>query len=252
MTNKQPQTFRAICLLSCGLLAGCYNAGRLEDIGDVPNLNPIKDPTKLPDYHPVTMPMPEAQQDRAQVNSLWRSGARGFFKDQRAKKVGDILTVKVDISDEKAEFTQDTNNNRTATQKTAAPKVLGYETHFAKVLPEAVDPTNLVDVTSNPTMTGHGEVKRKEVLKFDLASTIIQILPNGNYVIQGRQEIRANFEVRELIVQGIVRPEDITSTNDIGLEKIAEARISYGGRGDQMDMQQAPLAHRLWNLISPF
>ena len=233
-------------------LTGCTRVARLDEVGDGPKLNPIKDPTKTAQYHPVTMPMPETLNERPQVNSLWRSGSRGFFKDQRAKAVGDILTVNVVIAGESMKLVGDQTTNRKTSLSGKASTFLGYEKYFPKAMPGTFNKDNLADISVNPTHTGHGDATRTADVNFTLAATIIQLLPNGNYVIKGRQELRAGNEVRDLMITGIVRPEDITSKNDISLDKIAEARMSYGGHGELTDTQGEPLSQRLYNLISPF
>ncbi len=251
--EKFISSFKALSLsLLCLLLSGCYALNRLENVGDRPSITPIKDPTKLPNYHPVTMPMPEPKEHEHRVNSLWQDGARGFFKDQRAKRVGDILTVNVNITNDQAEFSSDTDRDRETTEKFSVNSFMGYEKDFAQVLPEAVIPKDLVGLSNKPTYKGGGKTKRSEKMSFKLAVTIVQILPNGNYVISGRQEMRVNFENREISLTGIVRASDITSANTVSYEKIAEARISYGGRGNIMDYQQPPIGSQIMTHISPY
>lgn len=236
----------------CLALTGCYSISRLETIGSPPPATPIKDPTKLPHYHPVTMPMPEPKPHIKRTNSLWQDGARGFFKDQRAKNVGDIMTVVVNIQNDQAEFVNESERERDNKEDTKVNTILGYEQDFHQVLPEAVNPPRLIDFTSKPVYKGKAKIKRSEKLALKLTATITQVLPNGNYVIWGRQETRVNFEAREITLTGIVRPVDVTSANTVPYEKIAEARLIYGGRGQSMDAQQAPLASQILGHISPF
>ena len=236
-------------ILCCLFLAGCYSVSRLQDVGDTPKVTPIKDPTKLPNYHPITMPMPFTQKPDRKINSLWCPGARGFFKDQRAKLRGDILTVNIDIQDDKAEFNNETVATRNTIETTTAPNILGYETKLKNFFPPAVNPANLLTINSNPQYDGVGTIKRKEKIKFDLACEILDVLPNGNYHISGHQEIVVNFENRIIALSGVVRPEDISSQNTIDQKKIAELRITYGGRGNLSDMQQAPLFQQVLDKI---
>ncbi len=233
-------------------LSGCYMANRTESLGDITPLTPIKDPRKNDSYHPVTMPMPEPQEHKTRVNSLWQGGATGFFKDQRAKNVGDILTVDVQITNDMLEFKSKTDRKRDNQQAANLQKFFGFEATLGNILPQEVDPSSLINYQNNPTYVGDGTTERKEKMSFKMAATIVQILPNGNYVITGRQEIRANFENRELMLTGIIRPADISSTNIITYDKIAEARISYGGRGQLTDLQQPPIGTQVLEKVMPF
>ncbi|CTQ52275.1 Basal body L-ring protein [Roseibium album] len=232
------------------LTAGCGTADQLAAVGQQPSLNAIQDPTTTPGYRPVQMPMPEPQQAHYNPNSLWQSGSRAFFKDQRASQVGDILTVVVTIDDE-AEIENTTQRNRTESNGAGVGGALGtaIDTIF---LPAGTAASDLANVDSNSSFQGAGSVDREETLQTNIAAVVTQILPNGNMVIEGRQEVRVNFEVRELIVAGIVRPEDITANNRITSEQIAEARIGYGGRGQITTVQQPRVGNQVLDILLPF
>jgi flagellar L-ring protein precursor FlgH len=232
-------------------LAGCGAMNRIDQIGAAPALAPIANPTATPGYRPVSMPMPAPEQVVYQPNSLWRSGSRAFFRDQRASKVGDILTVIINIADS-AKVDNATKRSRANSENAALPNFLGFESKLKNVLPDAVDPTALVDATSGGSSAGAGSVDRKENVELTVAGVVTQVLPNGNLVIEGRQEVRVNYEVRELLIAGIVRPEDISNTNTILHTQIAEARISYGGRGQISDVQQPRYGQQLFDVIMPF
>ncbi len=195
-------------------LAGCNIASRMANLGGPPDLTPVQNPTASPDYRPVTMPMPTVAPAVQQANSLWRAGARAFFKDQRAGKVGDILTVVVNIQDSGA-ISNQTARTRAAGEDAAASAFLGYQASAHKFLPTAVDPGNLVNVESSSSHTGNGTVTRNETITMRVAAVVTQVLPNGNLAISGRQEVRINFEVRELEVAGVIRPEDIAANNTV-------------------------------------
>lgn len=231
------------------MLSGCKTAEQLARVGEQPAITHVQDPTKAPDYQPVTMPMPAPVASPQRVNSLWQTGAKGFFKDQRACRVGDILTVLVNMNDS-ANISNTTTRSRNTTETMNAGHIFGLEAGLAKA--GIADPSKLVGITNNPTHSGTGTVNRSEKITMKVAATITQILPNGNLVISGRQEIRVNYEVRDMIVQGVVRVEDISSANTIPYEKIAEARFSYGGRGQIDDMQQPPYGQQILNAVSPF
>ena len=237
-----------VAALATSLLSGCAAFDRLKNIGEQPKLSEIDNPTAKPGYKPVQMPMPAAQPATYNPNSLWRSGSRAFFKDQRAHQVGDILTVKVNITD-KANIANDTKRSRTNAEDS------GVDNFFGKSkLPIANSalPTRLFTADSTASSEGKGSVDRSEALSTNVAGVVVQVLPNGNLVIEGRQEIRVNFEIRELIVGGVVRPEDIESDNTIDSTKIAQARIAYGGRGQITDVQQPRYGQQVMDVILPF
>lgn len=239
-------------LATLGLaLTGCNALDRLSRVGEEPNLTPIENPVHQAGYQPVTMPMPRPEPALYQPNSLWRTGAKAFFKDQRAANIGDVLTVNIAIEDQ-ASLANTTERSRTTTETDSASSILGYEQSLGKILPEAIDPTNLIDIDGATTNNGAGTIDRSETIELKIAAVVTQLLPNGNLVIQGRQEIRVNFEVRELYITGVVRPQDISSANTINYDKIAEARVAYGGRGIISDVQQPRYGTQVLDIVYPF
>jgi flagellar L-ring protein precursor FlgH len=154
--------------------------------------------------------------------------------------------------DDKAEIANSTQRSRANSEAIDASNLLGLEKTAAKVLPKDYSPSAAVNIDSAASSAGSGSVDREEELETNVAAVVTQILPNGNLVIEGRQEIRVNFEIRELIVAGIVRPEDIESDNTIDSAKIAEARIAYGGRGQITDVQQPRYGQQVLDIVLPF
>ncbi|MDB5456817.1 MAG: flagellar L-ring protein [Caulobacter sp.] len=223
----------------------------------------VKEAVRGPELAPVGYPaalVPQTQQfasvrepfpQPASANSLWRVGARAFFNDQRASRVGDILTVQIDINDNATTQNQ-TTSSRDSGITAGVPHLLGLESSLGKILPGGFDPANAIATNSKTTNTGSGAVNRSEKISLTIAAVVSQVLPNGNMVIQGTQEVRTNAELRQLTVAGIVRPEDISSTNTIKHTQIAEARISYGGRGDISRVQKTPAGQALVERFSPF
>lgn len=250
-SNHGKALLMPLAIVAATTLAGCNTLDRIGEVGDQPRLTVPQNPTARPGYRPVSLPMPAPEKATSEPNSLWRTGSRAFFKDQRASNVGDILTVIVNI-DDKAKLNNSSTRGRANSADAAANAFLGYEAALHDVFPEAVDNKNLVNVDSKSNNSGSGKIDRGEAIKVKMAALITQVLPNGNLVIQGRQEVRVNYELRELEVAGIVRPEDIDSDNTIGSDKIAEARISYGGRGHLSDVQQPPIGDQLYDVIFPF
>jgi flagellar L-ring protein precursor FlgH len=236
------------CLLS---LTGCYTGIRLQDTGNIPPLTRTQDPTAYPDYQPVHMPMPAVTENTYQPNSLWRTGARSFFQDQRASKVGDIVTILIEL-DEKVETKNETSGNRESKSSLMTPHVFGYEGKLKNIFPQGVDPSNLLDTSSKPEFSATSKISRKDKVKFKIAAIVTQMLPSGKLVIMGRQELRVNFEVRDLLITGIIQPQDISASNEITSDKVAEARFSYGGRGELSDLQKRPYGHTLMSNLMPF
>jgi flagellar L-ring protein FlgH len=238
----------AALLGTAALASGCSSLERLRLIGDAPPLASISNPTAAPGYKPVQMPMPAPQPAIYQPNSLWRTGSRAFFKDQRAHQIGDILTVIVNFND-KAIMENETQRSRKNSEDS------GIDNFFGKPKVPIMNtpvPTRIFTADSTASSDGKGTIDRKEQLITNVAAVVTQVLPNGNLVVEGKQEVRVNFEIRELIVAGIVRPEDIQSDNTIDSTKIAEARIAYGGRGQITDVQQPRYGQQVLDVLLPF
>ena len=145
-----------------------------------------------------------------------------------------------------------TTRTRAGSESAGLPHMLGLESYLGKVLPGAVDPSNLAELESASNMTGDGKIEREEEISLKMAAMITQVLPNGNFVIRGSQEVRVNHEKRELLIDGIIRPEDILNNNSISYEKIAEARISYGGQGTISEVQQPRYGQQFYDIVFPF
>jgi flagellar L-ring protein precursor FlgH len=229
--------------------SGCSSINRLSQIGEQPKLAAIENPTAQPGYKPVQMPMPKPEAVSYNANSLWRNGSRSFFKDQRAHQIGDLLTVTVNITDQ-ANFANETQRSRTNKEDSGITDFIGAKT--LGVQAQKILPGRILTADSTASSDGKGSVQRQESLQTNVAAVVTQLLPNGNLVVEGKQEIRVNFEVRELIVAGIVRPEDIQSDNTIDSSKIAQARIAYGGRGQITDVQQPRYGQQVMDVLLPF
>lgn len=240
-----------LIILSCTALSACSVADRVADIGQAPEMTKIANPTTQSGYQPVSLPMPSPKNVRPQKNSLWAADRTTFFKDQRASDVGDIITVMIEIEDD-AKLDNETERTRASNEGAALPALLGYEQSLNRLLPEAIDNTNLTEFGADSSHNGAGSIDREEEVNIKLAALITQILPNGNMVIHGRQEVLVNFEKRILEIDGVIRPEDISVDNSISAEKIAEARISYGGKGQITDVQQPRYGQQLYDIVFPF
>jgi flagellar L-ring protein precursor FlgH len=232
-------------------LTGCGTFQKLSEIGRPPVMTATADPTQDPRWRPVTMPMPHAEIVPREPASLWRSGSRAFFKDQRAAQVGDIVTVLVNMTDA-ANVQNATSATRTGTETEGLPNLFGLEAALPKILGKAVSASTLVNASSTNSNVGTGTIKRNETITLRLAGVITQVLPNGNLVVAARQEMRVNSELRELQVSGVIRPQDIASDNTVPHDRMAEARISYGGRGQLTDIQSPRYGQQALDVLLPF
>ena len=242
---------RLVLLAALAPLAACST---VKEAVRGPQLSQVGYPAALVPQQQQILPMASVREPRPQAasaNSLWRTGARAFFNDQRAGRVGDILTVQIDI-DDSAKTTNATQSSRTSGMKAGVPHLLGLESTLGKILPSGFDVENAIETSSTSSNAGGGSVNRAEKISLTIAAVVTGILPNGNMMIQGTQEVRTNTDLRQLTVAGIVRPEDISSANTIKHTQIAEARISYGGRGDISRVQKTPAGQSLIEKFSPF
>jgi len=238
----------ATVMLAAAWLSACSALDRVENIGEPPKLAPIASPIPQPTYSPVTMPTEQAPGGPRQANSLWAPGSRSFFHDPRASHVGDVITIDISIADA-AKISNSTNRSRTNSDNANLTNFFGLETQLPAI---GANPASLVKMGSDMSNLGSGAVDRSETINITLAGLVTQVLPNGNLVVNGHQQVRVNNELRDLQIGGIVRTEDITSNNTIALSQIAEARVSYGGQGQSTDVQQPRYGSQLFDILMPF
>ena len=237
-----------LILIAALMLAGCE---RMENVGKAPAFTPVENGNEYYAMTTAGLPPTSATRQVTDGASLW-SGARGsLLGDRRAGQRGDILTVVIEIND-KAEISNSTGRSRSSSDSMGIPHLMGIPQRIDSRLPAGASMANAVGTKSSSDYQGDGSVARKEKLTLRVAATIVETLPNGVLRILGSQEVRVNFEVRELIVQGFVRPEDISRQNEITYDKIAGARISYGGRGQITDVQQPRIGSQVADIILPF
>lgn len=238
-------------LLAAALLSGCNAWSRISQIGETPPLTTVQDPRQQPGYKPVSMPMPTPIVTERRPSSLWQTGSRAFFKDQRANQPGDILTVVISF-DNKAQFDNNTQGQRT-TQEQDGANILGLTWLSGLGAAAGANATNnLFNINGTTNNQTTAEIKREEQVILNVAAMVTQVLPNGDLVVVGHQEMRVNYEVRDLQVAGVVRPQDISSVNTVSLDKLAEARVSYGGRGQITNIQQPRYGEQLLDIVAPF
>lgn len=230
------------------VLGGC---ARLEGVGKPPQLNT---PTNGNEHHAMMhVPIPANAEKRfvREQASLWTSGRTSLLGNQRAQQIGDIITVVVEI-DERAEISNSTSRSRDGSESLSIPSLLGIPQRINEVLPEGASLDPAVSTSSSSSSSGDGSVRRNEKFSVRVAATVVDVLQNGVLSIQGSQEVRVNFELRELLVSGYVRPADISRKNEISYDRIAAARISYGGRGQITDVQQPRYGQQVADILLPF
>jgi flagellar L-ring protein precursor FlgH len=182
------------------------------------------------------------------VNALWRSGSRAFFKDQRAAQVGDLVTVVVSMTDS-ALLNNVTTTTRASGEAAGIPDFMGLTSRLGTAIG---DPSKILSLSSSNNNVGNGQIQRNETVALRLAGVVTQVLPNSNLVIAARQEFVVNGELRELKVSGVIRPQDIASDNTVLHDRMAEARIQYGGRGQLTDLQSQRWGQQLMDILLPF
>ena len=245
---------RCAVILAAIFMAGC--AGGLNDIGAEPTMTAVG---HTPNYYSGVDPMLQRVSVAPRVNarprymrgSLWNSGPSSLFGDRRAQSMGDIVTIIIKISDN-ASINNSSNRARSGSDNLSIPNFLGIPQIINKRLPDGASLDTAVGVSSSSSATGNGSVSRAENITLRVAATVVDVLQNGHLVVQGNQEVRVNYELRDLQVAGVVRPEDISRRNEITYDKIAGARISYGGRGQISAMQQPRPGQQIADIILPY
>lgn len=225
--------------------------GRGDHIGKPPSFSPAAQTSEHVAMFDPGLPRTTVVKRKVDDASTWSGTRQSLLGDRRAVQRGDILTVVIQI-DEKAEISNSTDRSRSGSESLGVPGFFGLPQRLDEKLPEGASSAELVGVNSSSRSSGDGSVKRKEKLTLRIAATVVEVLPNGVLSIAGSQELRVNFELRELLVTGFVRPEDISRQNEITYDKIASARVSYGGRGQITDVQQPRLGQQVLDVVLPF
>ena len=239
---------RSMIILILFGLAGC---DRVNHIGKPPDLSPTGDTGEQRAMLDPGLPMEAANRTPLQEASLWSVTRRSLLGDRRAAQRGDILTVVIEIDDE-AEIFNATSRRRNGSESLSVPDLFGIPQRINERLPEGASMDPAVGIDSSSSSGGDGSVSRSEELTLRVAATVTDVLPNGVLQISGSQEVRVNFELRELLISGFVRPEDISRKNEISHDKIAAARVSYGGRGQITDVQQPRIGQQVLDALLPF
>jgi flagellar L-ring protein FlgH len=226
------------------VLSACSALDRIENIGVTPKLAPVDNPADKQIVAAIPVSPPISHDN----NSLWQPGAHSFFHDPRAARVGDVITVNVTVADS-ANLTNSTTRTRTNSDDANLTNFFGLENSIAS---GGASPGSLVKMGSDTSNVGTGAIGRSETINMTMAALVAQVLPNGNLAISGHQQVLVNNEMRDLKVSGIVRTEDITADNTVDLSQIAEARISYGGKGTVSDVQQPRYGSQLLDILMPW
>jgi flagellar L-ring protein precursor FlgH len=233
-----------LALLAPLLLCACTS---VKDFGREPVMSPVG--TGLYAYRaplPIeAFPPPQ----RASYHSLWDDSRANLFQDPRATKVGDILTIKIRINDK---ATLDNSSSRERDSAVGLSASYETETHPNSGMGFKANGGGSIGLGGKSGASGTGSIDRSEKVDISVAAVVTEVLPNGNLLISGTQEVRVNFELRIVNVTGIVRPRDISTGNTIDYQKIAEARISYGGRGRITEVQQPRWGQQVLDAVAPF
>ncbi|WBU63273.1 flagellar basal body L-ring protein FlgH [Paracoccus aerodenitrificans] len=238
-------------LILAGLALICAACNRADHIGRPPGMSP---PQSTPEFIAMTEPeldLPKGPQRPASAASLWSGERNSLVRDRRAASRGDIMTVVIEI-DDRAEISNSSKRSRSAADEVTIPSFAGLPQRLDRKLPEGASAASLVEADASSSYKGSGKISRRDKLTLRVAATVIDRLPNGTLHIQGSQEVRVNFEMRELTVSGFVRPEDIMRSNEISYDRIAGARISYGGRGQISDVQQPRYGQQIADVLLPY
>jgi len=233
------------------LIAGCVP---FNEVGRVPGLTVVGQDSGIgisAERVAIAVPPPAMPRQRYSQGSLWNSGPASLFGDRRARNLGDILTVVIEI-DDKAQISNRSGQSRSGSGTMSIGALMGLPELVSGVLPEGTSLDPAANFSSTSTSAGDGSVSRNEKITLRIAATVVDVLANGHLVVSGLQEVRVNFELRELQVVGIVQPEDISRRNEITYDKIAGARISYGGRGRISEMQQPRYGQQIFEIVAPF
>jgi flagellar L-ring protein precursor FlgH len=220
-------------------LQGC--APDIESIGKVPELSPIgSNIGTVANESSIS-----AVEDLSSKPKGWIGGNADFFRDARASRKGDLITVDIEI-DDRATLRNSSDRSRSS----SADGSLGFRYDLLGVV--GSDINGEADIESNSKSNGQGATARSERIELSVAAVVTRVMPNGYLLIEGSQEVAVNFEKRVLHVSGLVRPVDISPENTISYEKIAEARIAYGGAGRITEVQQPAWGQQIWDRITPF
>jgi flagellar L-ring protein precursor FlgH len=240
---RVPYAFFGLVVLFATALAGCANDN--DKFMREPSLSPVGSGLATRTNSAID----EFPSDANHSHTVFDGGAADLYKDQRITKVGDIVTVKIAIND-KATFGNSTDRSQTANSNFTLD--WGLSLASAGSSSSSTPSTLTAGAQSTSTNQGQGNIDRSEQIQVEVAAIVTAVLPNGNLVISGSQEVRVNYELRDLTVAGIVRPWDISKDNTIAYDRIAEARISYGGRGRLTDVQQPGWGQQLTDKVKPF
>jgi flagellar L-ring protein precursor FlgH len=240
--------FSTAILLVTLAVSGC---GRTDHMGKAPSFTPTTNNQEH--YAMMNPPLPQqaSVSRRSDTASLWSGNKASLLGDRRAASRGDILTVVIEV-DEKAQIKNESERNRSGSDSLSIPALAGLPQRINERLPNGATTDPLVDLSSDSKSSGDGSVKRSEKLTLRVAATVVDVLPNGVLAIEGSQELRVNFELRELLVSGFARSEDISRQNEITFDKIASARVSYGGRGQITDVQQPRWGQQVMDAVLPY
>lgn len=240
---------RLLGLLGAASLVGC--SGEINEFMREPRLTPVGAGLVNPEVYGLGGALPLARDPTGPLPSL---NMGNLYTDGRVTRVGDIVTVLIAIND-KATFGNSMDRTRASKNSFLADwnfvnNMLTSSTSSTSSSPQPSSVSG--DLNSSSSTSGQGNIDRQEQIQVSVAAVVTDVLPNGNLVISGSQEVRVNYELRQLAVGGIIRPSDISPNNTVTYDRIAEARITYGGRGRLNDFQQPSWGQQILDAFRPF
>ncbi len=195
-----------------------------------------------------------ASHDATANGSLWvENGGRSLgemFVNAKARRIGDIVTIRI-VESSSASNKASTDTDRASSLDVGLSSFFKLEDEFPSTQ-AFFNPFSPAQASYESEFEGTGSTVRSGALEAYISARIVQILPNGNFVIEGNREVRVNNENQIITLTGVVRPRDISGENVVQSTYIADARISYSGSGIVNDQQRPGWLVRILDNIWPF
>jgi flagellar L-ring protein precursor FlgH len=193
----------------------------------------------------------DLQKPSATSASLFVAERSDMFTDLRASKVGDIITVEI-TENASAKKKSDSTAERTNEYKAGIPNLLGYKASDLPFMKSSADTSKLIEADFTSSHSATGEIKKSDSMTASIGCTVMEVAANGNLTVRGSREIQVNGETQFIILQGTVRPSDVTANNAVLSSQLADVKIHYTGRGTLTDKQKPGWLATILDSIWPF